>query len=48
MTHNRKSMNEYQNENAMGRKKRIETYYEKRNGMPLASLGDKIYKAPDY
>lgn len=41
-------MSEYSGENAMGRKKRINTYYEQRNGMPLASLGDKIYKAPDY
>jgi hypothetical protein len=32
----------------MGRKKRIETLYDQRNGLPLKSLGDKIYKAPEY
>lgn len=32
----------------MGKKKRINTFYEMRNGMPVKSLGDKIYKAPDY
>ncbi len=32
----------------MGKKARVETLYDARNGMPLASLGDKIYKQPDY
>ena len=32
----------------MGTKKRVETLYDVRNGMPLKSLGDKIYKAPEY
>ena len=32
----------------MGTKKRVETLYDARNGMPLKSLGDKIYKVPEY
>jgi hypothetical protein len=32
----------------MGTKKRVQTMYDQRNGMPLKSLGDKVYKAPDY
>ena len=32
----------------MGAKKRVQTLYEARNGCPMASLGDKIYKAPEY
>lgn len=32
----------------MGTKKRIQTMYDQRNGVPLTSLGDKIYKAPEY
>ena len=46
--HNRKSMNEYSQEGQMGSKKRVQTMYDQRNGMPLNSLGDKIYKAPEY
>lgn len=41
-------MNEYLQEEKMGKKKKVLTMYEQRNGMPLKSLGDKIYKAPDY
>jgi hypothetical protein len=32
----------------MGMKKRVTTMYDQRNGLPLHSLGDKIYKAPEY
>lgn len=32
----------------MGSKKRISTMYEQRNGLAMASLGDKAYKAPTY
>jgi len=32
----------------MGTKKRVHTIYDQRNGLPLASLGDKVYKAPEY
>lgn len=32
----------------MGTKKRVQTIYDQRNGLPLSSLGDKIYKAPEY
>lgn len=46
--HNRKSVNEYKQESCMGSKKRVETVYDARNGLPLKSLGDKIYKMPDY
>ena len=46
--HNRKTINEYNLDNCIGNKKRIETIYDMRNGMPLSSLGDKIYKRPDY
>mmetsp|Transcript_16582 Transcript_16582/g.11898 ORF Transcript_16582/g.11898 Transcript_16582/m.11898 type:complete len:134 (+) Transcript_16582:196-597(+) len=46
--HNRKSINEYKQEQVMGTKRRIVTMYEQRNGMPIASLGDKIYKSPEY
>ena len=48
VSHNRKTMNEYNQEKVMGTKKRINTFYEMRNGLPVSSLGDKIYKAPDY
>ena len=42
--HNRKSVNEYATEKVMGSKKRTDTLYDQRNGVPLKSLGDKIYK----
>lgn len=32
----------------MGTKGRIKSMYDQRNGMPMASLGDKNYKHPDY
>ena len=45
---NRKSINEYSTESRMGAKKRVQTMYDARNGCPMASLGDKIYKDPTY
>ena len=48
VTHNRKSINEYAVEGKMGNKKRVNTLYEARNGLQMTSLGDKIYKAPEY
>lgn len=32
----------------MGSKTRVTNLYDQRNGLPMASLGDKIYKHPDY
>jgi hypothetical protein len=46
ITHNRKTNNEYTQETVMGTKKRIDTLYDQRNGLPLRSLGDKVYKSP--
>ena len=46
--HNRKSVVEHNAEKQMGQKVRVQTMYEMRNGLPMASLGDKIYKAPEY
>lgn len=48
ITHNRKSVNEYTSESVMGAKKRLDTLYDQRNGVTLKSLGDKIYKTPEY
>jgi len=33
---------------SMGSKKRVSTMFEARNGLPMASLGDKAYRAPEY
>lgn len=41
-------MVEHNAEKQMGQKVRVQTMYEMRNGLPMASLGDKIYKAPEY
>jgi hypothetical protein len=46
--HNRKTIDEYATEKVMGKKVRVGTLYDQRNGVPLTSLGDKIYKAPEY
>jgi hypothetical protein len=46
--HNRKTINEFSHEKVMGMKKRVQTLYDARNGMPLKSLGDKNYKSPEY
>ena len=35
-------------EKTMGQKARLTDLYEKRNCLPISSLGDKIYKHPDY
>ena len=48
VSHNRKSINEYAVEGKMGNKKKVNTMYEARNGLAMQSLGDKIYKAPEY
>ena len=32
----------------MGKKARVNSLYDQRNGLPMTSLGDKIYKHPDY
>lgn len=32
----------------MGSKKRTENMYDQRNGCGMTSLGDKIYKAPEF
>ena len=45
---NRKTTNEVDVTKSMGAKKRVGTMYEARNGLPLASLGDKNYKTPEY
>ena len=45
---NKTSSKEYNEEKVMGMKKRVTNIYDQRNGLPMASLGDKIYKSPDY
>lgn len=45
---NRKTIDEYAVEKKMGNKMRVKTQYEARNGLPMTSLGDKIYSAPEY
>jgi hypothetical protein len=40
--------NEFMLEDTMGMKTRVKTLSEKRNYLPISSLGDKIYKHPDY
>lgn len=45
---NSRTFSEYNQEQKMGTKTRIKTLYEMRNGLPMASLGDKHYKLPDY
>ena len=46
--HNKKSEKESKLEEIMTSKKRIQTITEMRGGCPLASLGDKNYKAVEY
>ena len=46
--HNRKTVDEFQVEARMQGKVRIKTLYEQRNGLPMRSLGDKVYKAVEY
>ena len=47
-THNKKTDKEFSLEDKMTLKRRIKTLAEQRGDLPLASLGDKIYKAVDY
>lgn len=47
-THNKKTDKEYNLEDRLTLKKRIPTLAEQRGNLPLASLGDKIYKAVEY
>ena len=46
--HNRKTQKEVDVTTSMGSKKRVKTMFDARNGLPMASLGDKNYKAPEY
>ena len=46
--HNRKTHKDVDVTKSMGSKKRIGTMFEARNGLPMAALGDKIYKSPEY
>jgi hypothetical protein len=46
--HNTKSEKESELEKVMSSKKRIQTISEMRGSYPLASLGDKNYKAVEY
>ena len=46
--HNRKTVEEYKVEEKLQKKTRVATIYEQRNGLPMSSLGDKIYKAVEY
>ncbi len=46
--HNRKTQKEVEVTQSMGSKRRVSTMYEARNGLPMASLGDKAYRAPEY
>ena len=41
-------MREQNLEKTIGGKKRINEVYDQRNGLGMVSLGDKIYKAPEY
>ena len=43
-----KQSSSYEVEQEMQQKKRIPTYYLKRNGVSVASLGDKPYKSTNY
>jgi len=45
---NRKTTDEVDITKTMGSKKRITTMFEARNGLKMASLGDKNYKSPEY
>ena len=48
MQHNRKTTNEQGLEKTMGFKGRSNSMAHQRNGCALVSLGDKIYKAPEF
>lgn len=42
------SKKEYNQESVMTKKMRVQTIADQRNGMAMASLGDKNYKSPEY
>lgn len=46
--HNRKTVDEFEVETRMQGKVRVKTLYDQRNGLPMCSLGDKVYKAVEY
>ena len=46
--HNRKTQKEVEVTQSMGSKKRVGTMFDARNGLAMASLGDKVYKTPVY
>ena len=46
--HNRKTQKEVEVTQSMGSKKRVATMFDTRNGLSMAALGDKNYKAPEY
>ena len=46
--HNRKSINEYPVSKVMGSKRRTENMYDQQNGCGMNSLGDKIYRSPEF
>jgi len=46
--HNRKTQKEVEVHQSMGSKKRVATQFDCRNGLKMASLGDKEYKTPSY
>lgn len=48
MQHNRKTVDEFEVETRMQGKVRVKTLYDQRNGLPMCSLGDKVYKAVEY
>lgn len=46
--HNRKTVDEFCLEDKMQIKQRVGTIKDQRNGLPMVSCGDKIYKAVEY
>lgn len=46
--HNRRTIDEFSLEARMQEKRRINTLIAQRNGLPVANLGDKNYKAVEY
>lgn len=46
--HNKRSQNETQLETVLTSKTRVQTMSEMRNGVPIAALGDKNYRAVEY
>ena len=48
VTANRKTQDEFSVDKKMGKKVQVTTLYEKRNGLPMRTLGDKEYATPEY